>query len=220
MTATMIKVIGLIDTTHEGPAAENSRGEEQAVHLMQGDLDGACGPYCLLMALLTLGIVDRDNLLDWDLRGSRRGLAKLLQLTEQYGPFFHNGTNLDDLKELVQRSFGRELGVSVHNGSGTEIRKFVVDNIEENHPVVLGIDFPDGAHWVLVIGLEHAVDDEGTQTLSRFLVLDPKDPAPKVSAWNGVIDARGSGGPYPYTWWTGEDRKVKFSAAMAVWGTK
>lgn len=58
---TEIHVIDLIDTTHEGPAAMGTKGEEQQVHLHQGSLDGACGPYCLLMSLLICGLADRTS---------------------------------------------------------------------------------------------------------------------------------------------------------------
>ena len=29
------------------------------MHLRQGELDGACGPYCVVSALITLGLMDR-----------------------------------------------------------------------------------------------------------------------------------------------------------------
>lgn len=34
-------------------------GAQQAVFLRQGDADGACGVYSLLMALLICGLIDR-----------------------------------------------------------------------------------------------------------------------------------------------------------------
>jgi hypothetical protein len=218
MATTEITVLGLIDTTHEGPVATGPDGEEQRVHLMQGSVDGACGPYCLFMALLALGLVAREDLLAGNHGAKKKGgLAKLLRLCDQYGPFFQDGTNLSDLTTLVKKSFGKKAGISVYDkSSGNALKQFVTTNVEANRPVVLGIDFSEGAHWVLVVGLEYAVDDEGHRSLCRFLVLDPGDPAPTVCAWNGVIDARGSGGPYPYTWWTSVGTKVKFTEAMAV----
>ncbi len=60
------------------------------------------------------------------------------------------------------------------------------------------------------------VKNGGELSLCRILVLDPQEMPSKVSAWNGVVDARGSGGAYPYTWWT-KDRKVKLDQALALW---
>jgi hypothetical protein len=58
---TEIIVIDPIDTTHEGPSAPGPSGQRQMIHLMQGSLDGACGPYSLMMALLICGVVDRNQ---------------------------------------------------------------------------------------------------------------------------------------------------------------
>ena len=57
---TEIHVIDLLDATHNGPAAVGPSGEEQEVHLQQGSLDGACGPYSLLMCLLICGLIERS----------------------------------------------------------------------------------------------------------------------------------------------------------------
>ena len=96
-----IQVIDLIDTTHEGPCAYRSNGTEQIeqqVHLVQGSLDGACGPYCVMMSLLITGLIDRrEATLAHPLDG-RTSLGKLFRLYTEYEPFFRNGTGLDELK--------------------------------------------------------------------------------------------------------------------------
>jgi len=94
---------------------------------------------------------------------------------------------------------------------------FIEDHIVQNHPVILRVTWPEGAHWVLIVGLEYQ-DYSGNSLgqLCRLLVLDPSDPPSSVCAWNGVIDARGSGGIYPYTWWT-SDEKVQFEHALAIY---
>jgi|GEM_PF-5652811 len=55
---TKLIVIDPIDATHEGPSVPtlNSDNEFQLLHLRQGDIDGACGPYCLFMALMICGV--------------------------------------------------------------------------------------------------------------------------------------------------------------------
>ena len=56
----MIQYLDLLDATDDGPMADFDK-EEQEVFLRQGDVDGACGPYCVLMALLTCGVAQRNN---------------------------------------------------------------------------------------------------------------------------------------------------------------
>jgi hypothetical protein len=67
---------------------------------------------------------------------------------------------------------------------------------------------------VLVVGLEYLVNAGGTETLWRFLVLDPSKPPSIVCAWNSVIGATGSGGIYPFVRWKDYDVKVQFDAAV------
>ena len=71
---------------------------------------------------------------------------------------------------------------------------------------------PEGGHWVVVIGFEY--DEDGVR---RFMLLDPSEPEPDVCAWNGLIEARGTGGRYPYAWWSDEERKARLEHALAVW---
>jgi hypothetical protein len=80
----------------------------------------------------------------------------------------------------------------------------------------MGIEYPGCGHWVVAVGLEYSKENSGILSPCRFLVLDPGELPTKVSAWNGVVEYRASGGSYPYTWWTG-DRKVKLDQAIAIW---
>lgn len=217
-------VLPHLDATHRGPVRQSGDNEEEAdqdlIHLRQGDLDGACGPYCVLMALLILGLADRDTVTVFGLADQRSSIGKLVtRMTEGWGTLFHEGTSLDDLAEMLNGLFRRKLTATTCATSGVECRRFVERSILDGAPVILGISSADVAHWVVVVGLEYWVDEDGGRELSRLLLLDPGDPAPTVSAWNGVLEARGSGGRYPYTWWTagdGGETKVAFFAAMAL----
>lgn len=208
---TNIIVIGRIDTTGDGPTAPDPDGKEQLVHLAQGALDGACGPYCLFMALLILGVVRRDEIMVGSSDGDN--IERLFKRLHRYGPFFRQGTDVTQLKKHLTE-FARHLRVEATESFGTELRAWMEGHVRDDHPVILGIRWGSGAHWVLVVGLEY---ESETDQLCRILVLDPGDPAPTVSAWNGVVDARGSGGIYPYTWWTAEDLKVQMEHGIAIW---
>lgn len=213
------RVISVLDATSEGPMAKHQDETEQLVHLHQGDLDGACGPYAVLMGLLALGLVKRDDVTGWGAVDRRTTVGKLIaRMSEGHSTLFREGTNLRDLTNLVGEIFRTNLEVIPFDGSGVDCRSFVHKHILAGNPVVLGLQWEDKGHWVLVIGL--AVHVDGTERKwCRFLILDPSQLPALVCPWNGIIDTRGGGGRYPYTWWTdGIKRKTKvaFDSAMAL----
>lgn len=213
---TEIHVIDLLDATHNGPTAIGPSGEEQEVHLQQGSLDGACGPYSLLMCLLICGLIERSAIIN-SYYSKQTSIGKILERIKQGKGLFKDGTDLEELKKFIEGTFPKKLEIETIEKSGVDVRSFVEKHINQNHPVIMGMEYPGSGHWVVAIGLEYSRESNGTLTLCRTLVLDPDKRYSKVSAWNGVVDARGSGGPYPYTWWTSDDKKVKLDQAMAMW---
>ncbi len=212
-----IKIINQIDATTDGPIVYDEQEQPQRIHLRQGSLDGACGPYCLFMTLIICGVVQREEATSLDMFDGRTALGKLYKLLEQYGGFFRQGTNLKDFQRFVQQSFNKNLDSDVCSTLGIEIRKFIEFHVRNNHPVILGIEWSTGGHWVVVIGLDYErVSEDEKMSLYRFLVLDPGNEPSPVCAWNGVIDAHGTGGHYPFRWWN-SDEKVKLSCALAIW---
>jgi hypothetical protein len=211
---TEIYVIDPIDATHEGPSAFGPEGQRQLVHLMQGSLDGACGPYSLMMALLICGVVDRDEAARYGAVDRRTSLGRLLAEWHRLGPLVKEGTDPGQLATLLAKTYGSRLNLDFAGGSGAEIRDFVERHVSENHPVLLTLSYHHGSHWVVVIGLEYQLAGIDRR-LCRFLVLDPGQPTPTLCAWNGVIDARGGGGRYPYMWWT-MGLRVQFYFALSL----
>jgi hypothetical protein len=172
------------------------------------------------MALLICGIEDREDLLSPEMVDRRRSLGRFLKGIEKYSEFFFSeGSDLEQLKSALKKSYGGKLEMDSTDASGKGVRRFVEEHVRSDHPVLLGLDSKDDyGHWVLVIGLEYQTIDPEPQKLCRFLVLDPGDPSSKVCAWNGVIDARASGGRYPFEWWTSDEGlKVQFDTALALW---
>ncbi|RPJ53393.1 MAG: hypothetical protein EHM23_31035 [Acidobacteria bacterium] len=211
---TEIYVIDPIDATHEGPSALDPQGERQMVHLMQGSLDGACGPYSLMMALLICGVVDRYAAARYGAVDRRTSLGRMLAEWHRLGPLVKEGTDPVQLVTLLESTYGKRLRLDFAGGPGVEIRNFVEKEVSGNRPVLLTLNYPCGGHWVVVVGLEYQLAGIDRH-LCRFLVLDPAQPTPTVSAWNGVIDARGGGGHYPYTWWT-MGLRVQFYFALSL----
>lgn len=217
---TTLIVIDPIDATHAGPEVPvmGSDEETQLLHLRQGDIDGACGPYCLFMALMICGVARRDEIVGTrtEIHGNS-SLAKAFKLMETYAALFRYGTNLEDLEGFINKTCRSKIKAESCPNRGVALRPFIEKHIRQNHPVILGLNLGDGTgHWVLVVGLEYLEDADGKKTLWRFLVLDPAEPPSKVCAWNGVIEATGSGGIYPYIWWKDYDMKVQLDEGLAL----
>lgn len=177
------------------------------IHLRQGDLDGACGPYCLAMALISLELVDRETLISGSHHGNTK-IAKLIRtLEERKGDyFFRNGTFNKDLDEAIKFSFGRDIEMEYFSKNeanglrGQDFRDFANFFVKDENivlPVMLAITYGKNApwaHWVLVVG--HEATSDGKQ---RYLVLDPGSEKPRSGeCWNATIEAEGSGSPLPY----------------------
>ena len=209
-------VIDPIDATHEGPNVPlpGSEDEYQLLHLRQGDIDGACGPYCLFMALMICGVSRRDEITGpaQKIHGNSN-LARTFKLMQEYTAFFRHGTGLHDLVAFVNTTYRSKVTAVPCPERGVALRSFIERHILLNNPVIIGLDWGETTgHWVLVVGLEYLEDG----TLWRLLVLDPSAAPSKVCAWNSVIEANGSGGIFPYLWWNNEDMKVQFSEGMAL----
>ena len=71
------------------------------VHLRQGDMDGACGPYCLVMAMLVRGQLRRRQAKGLERVDSRSRYGRLMKALDQHGPLLRVGTTGVDLLELL-----------------------------------------------------------------------------------------------------------------------
>ena len=176
------------------------------VHLRQGDADGACGPYCILMALIAAGIETRDKIISLDRHHGNSNFAKLMdKFDNRSSRFYNGGTILPDLTKFLSH-YGRVQTKAVH-GNGTVVRKFLIEHIKQNHPVVLGLP----GHWVLATGISETQDG---QLLSIF-ALDPSRES-QNKAWNLEIEGVGAGGSTPYIVLT-DGSRVAFDDAFALW---
>lgn len=167
---TEIHVIDLLDATHNGPAAIGPSGEEQEVHLQQGSLDGACGPYSLLMCLLICGLIERSAIIS-SYYSKQTSIGKILKRIKDGQGLFIDGTGLGELKKFIAGTFPKKLEIETIEKSGVDVRSFVEKHVKENHPVIMGMEFPGGGHWVVAIGLEYSRENNGALTLCRIQCL-------------------------------------------------
>jgi hypothetical protein len=215
-----IHIIEHLILTEKGLMARHDDGSLQEVFLNQGSMDGACGYYSVFMCLIMNGLVRnkeaRNGILKQDRRTSVGRLIKNMDLNQ-----FFEGTGEYDIEGLFAGAFQKEIEVEVFFGNtGVEVRNFVEEKLDENHPVLIGVEFPEShgghGHWLVAVGYEGYFDDTSEfEELGLFYVLDPGASEPGNTYWNDILDAKGTGGPYPYLFW-GQETKVKISSAVAI----
>ena len=183
----------LLMISPDGPIASQS-GE--LIHLRQGDLDGACGPYCMVMTLIAMGLmrrVEAQNMHTWDAR-TREG--KFRDGLQKFGTLSRNGTFGYDLVELTDYFKYKGLRAVHLEGTKKQIFQGVTNAIDQGHFPIVGVDWQGeggNGHWILAVGYQ-GVATEGMSQMTHLLCLDPGQETPKTSLWNAVLSVFNSDG--------------------------
>lgn len=207
-----ITVIDKIDVTSEGPYTLCSDKYDK-IFLSQGSLDGACGYYSVMMSLIINGVISRDDAIS-GLTVFQDGRTSLGKLTSRMkDKRFFEGTFDTDIVSLFDGIFSKDLIVLSSKETLDPPRKFIINHLNNNHPVMIAIEWNDGAHWVVAVGMDFNGEGDDKK-LCRFLVLDPSSHLVKCCAWNGLLQAIPNGGQYPYEYH--DFGRVKIRDAVAL----
>jgi hypothetical protein len=215
-----IHVIEPISWEGGGPVAKGPGGRPQQVSLHQGELDRACGVYSLLMALLVWGVVDRDDLVGHAYDRRERLGRFMEQVRTLFSGLIVEGTQMDELRDLVAETFHTKLDWEYLPCSGSSVRRFAHAHLTQERPVILGLRSGSTAHAVLAIGYEAGGPDGASAPPRRFLLLDPSRSDRHVGPWNASVRTIADPGPRPYRFTGGDDNvevAVSFDTALAVW---
>lgn len=205
----MIKIIGGLDITALGVCVYNRKW--QPVHLQQGDMDGACAVYSMMMNLIALKVFTRNQVtnLNTSFKGntSKGRLFKEFFVTQG---LCRGGFYFSEIKEKLSHSFAKEVMSSVRQyatsvsdqASYVEELKIAID---DNLPLVTAITFRGGAHAILAIGYE---EQEGV--IRKIFCLDPGYTINQTSLWNSVITLNERKGMYCHQYITDNDDKNVF----------
>lgn len=181
-----------LSVSPSGPVTCARPHAHEYVHLRQGEMDGACGPYCVVMTLIALGVMSRDQAQSLGSFDGRTRLGRFAEKLMGFGPLVSNGTYDYEVSRLVD--------VFKHTGVETEVldvaprRKTTVRNIADavdNRKIpIVSVAWDCGqAHWLLVVGYQgYQADDDDEFQITHLLCLDPTSEAPRVSLWNAVIE--------------------------------
>ena len=193
----MIHVINSLYLTENGCSIKNRCF--YPVHLRQGDMDGACSIYSLMMYMLILKCVRRNQVEDLYDKIKKSPEIKSLfhEFFDKHG-LFRGGLYFDNLKRMINRSFGTVVHAESYDAECTEFEESfkaqIKQTLDNNIPIMLGVDFKKGGgHAVLAIGYE--CDEEG---LFSIFCLDPGYACNPTSYWNMVISLDAYKGKYKH----------------------
>jgi hypothetical protein len=168
---------------------------------VQGQRDGACGIYALLNALVLGGHIEAKKLERvWDTPPAKG--TNLWKWQRDCGPLLLHGTRDDDLSKLLvalkphlttkktlrlkpifeAREFKEQRGQAVNRATLHSI----ANCLRDNKPLLLELQGPDIAHWVVAVGIQEHKRDE-LDELAQILTIDSSEPVSRLHAWNGAL---------------------------------
>lgn len=168
-----------------------------AVHFQQGDLDGACGVYCLLLALIRGGLLTK-----------RKALALFERTSLLEGDFacavrqrYFEGTTPAMLKEYSMHFPNVELLSIPARSLPRAIRK-VKSHLDGGQSVLVWVTGVGLEHWTLVVGY-HCIARSGREKIGSLLALDPSEPSAGLHPNNAWFELPNDTRPGRYITQTG-----------------
>lgn len=167
-------------------------GNLTPVFARQGDLDGACAIYSLMMMLIF------HKKLDWkDLTDSERANGNwfVYRIQQQFLHRFRSlclgGYVIRNLSDTLNQCFGENLSEAFTLSSGTpqtvnrqELHQKIKAQLDARKPVLIGFDREsENGHALVAVGCSK----EASNRL-RLFCLDSARVLPYMQIWNNVID--------------------------------
>lgn len=166
----MIEIIRGLDITTLGGCVYNC-SKWQPVHLQQGDMDGICAVYSMMMNLITLKIFTRNQVTNSNtsFKGctTKGSPFKESFVTER---LCRGGFYFSEIKEKLSHSFVKNVASSANKYSMliSDQALYVEElktSIDDNLPFVTAVSFSGGSHAILAIGYE-----EQEEVIKKFSV--------------------------------------------------
>lgn len=186
-----IKIIDKLEITDDGLVT--NEGNKCRVFLRQGDMDGACGIYSTFMSLLICGLIDRNNILGMEFEGDKN-IKKLWKEFKDYSPLMKEGTKSKKISDAINLAFEEKIAFKNKRlqynkcPQNKKVLDVIKEEIENNNPIIIGVNWSkDSGHWIVVIGIEYTIKQNGNKNISKILALDPLMGEPRFSYWNQVI---------------------------------
>ena len=227
-----IKLLPNLDFSPYGMVSYHNKSlktENRLIHLQQGDLDGACGPYSLMMALLAYGAITRKDAINLWL-GKIKTSTKFGKVVSKLDVLLRNGTEPEHLEEifeaikaysqlnkLTNRARLQNLNLTKVEVRGRRLFHKIKASIDLGLPMIVGLKWgKNSGHWVAAIGYQSFKKDHtdalASSKMESILVLDPGARFSSTSAWNGVLSIFPQNGPLPFQYWTDDMEETQCDA--------
>lgn len=146
--------------------------------MRQSDMDSACGPHCVAMALITLGLVKRSAVLNQANR--KHGLAA--QLYRTLADSWFEGLYAQPLFDAIESLKLPLVARLRDNFKGVDA--FAVDALRNGNLVLLvldGLRNPHHRHWVLAVGVSGFQTGQSLSVDTVLALCPSSDPVPLAS---------------------------------------
>jgi hypothetical protein len=186
-----IKFINNLVFKDDKLCAEGRMGHPTAVFLRQGQLDGACGVYCLLMLLILHKRINREDLTTEICRDDPPYVMRLKkELLNPLQGIISDGTTIGYLRDMLLKVFENHIPVNIMGSYNKEkvtdaknLHSKIKNHLDAGFPVLICYSKPNASgHAVVSIGYTICGDS------LRLYCLDPSFPIPWSSFWNNIID--------------------------------
>ena len=139
-------------------------GRLYSVFKKQGDLDGACATYCVIMNLLILGTINGS---DTEIRAVHNNpeTKRLFREFCEFHGMHRDGQTYQMIQRMLNRSMGDVVNVKRRDKKNLSSVELIAETIKEyDIPVIMSIT----GHAMLAVGIE-----EENGVVTKILCLDP-----------------------------------------------
>ena len=176
-----IKIIDKVILTKEGLMV---KGTKQVAHLRQGELDGACAVYSMMMCLVIEKIIKRNIITNVpeSLRRNTSDGRLINHFLEKQGMVI-KGYELKILKDELQSAFRKKVAPCYYSADEYDLTAVIKEAIDSNKPAEIGFSRKrQSGHAVVIIGYKEEKDK------TSFYCLDPGYPMEECQIWNNVLE--------------------------------
>lgn len=167
-------------------------GNPTRVFAVQGDLDGSCCVYSLMMMLIFHQKLDWEDLTDRERAKDNEFIDRIQrEFLHSFNGLCKGGHMISDLSDKLNRCFGAKLSEAftifpqeINSVRRRELHQRIRAQLDARKPVLLAFQRKEGGgHALVAIGYRR----DGWNRL-RLFCLDPARRLPYMSVWNNVID--------------------------------
>jgi hypothetical protein len=188
-TAKFIKNIFL---EAESIKAIGRSGKKTRVFAKQGDLDGSCTIYSLMMMLIFHHKLDWEDLIDGERAKDCEYVGRIQhEFLHGLNGLCTNGYKLREISDRANKCFGSKMCEAYTTEPDTPntvsrsiLQEMIRMYLDDRQPVMIGYSKPSGPGHALVVV---AYRREARNRL-RLFCLDPSHGVPFMHPWNTIID--------------------------------